>query len=357
MFDRPSPVVHSARRAARLQVASPLLLPVLELEQLSPLLSSCEHIAGRLASARVTAGSAAVSDSGGGSGAVAPWRRWCSRCALEAPALPASAVHCSVGGSTVDRIHSPATPPQCSFLQVGLLTIKTAAKPLAKRFETFVLGHPVARRKVIDIAQVRCAVLAAVLCCRRSRSAVLVGVSCTRQAMVKSWGPAGLCSSRGLWCSCWHGLPPCCSQQWLHKLEVGINRGAEGKTGKAFVGSMSEEKAVELAGKVVSEGFLYGVSGVCVMVRVGKMVGGRGMGSTVPLVGLAVCRCGRGMQAAPRCAAPPAACHPFLLSYHACPPARQMGVVQPAMLPCLLCAIHFCSAYYFPAQLAPNPPC
>lgn len=47
--------------------------------------------------------------------------------------------------------------------------------------------------------------------------------------------------------------------QWLHRLEVGITRGAEGKTGRAFVGDMSEEKAVELASKVVSEGFLYSV--------------------------------------------------------------------------------------------------
>ena len=41
-------------------------------------------------------------------------------------------------------------------LQVGLLTMKTAAKPLAKQFESFVMGHPLMRRKVIDIAQVRC---------------------------------------------------------------------------------------------------------------------------------------------------------------------------------------------------------
>lgn len=40
---------------------------------------------------------------------------------------------------------------------------------------------------------------------------------------------------------------------------MGITRGAEGKTGRAFVGDMSEEKAVELASKVASEGFLYGV--------------------------------------------------------------------------------------------------
>lgn len=89
--------------------------------------------------------------------------------------------------------------------KVGLLTMKTAAKPLAKQFESFVMGHPLLRRNVINVAQ------------------------------------------------------------WLHRLEVGITRGAEGKTGRAFVGDMSEEKAVELASKVASEGFLYGM-GVALLV-------------------------------------------------------------------------------------------
>ena len=37
--------------------------------------------------------------------------------------------------------------------KVALLTLKTAAKPLGKQFETLVMNHPVARKKVIDIAQ------------------------------------------------------------------------------------------------------------------------------------------------------------------------------------------------------------
>jgi hypothetical protein len=45
----------------------------------------------------------------------------------------------------------------------------------------------------------------------------------------------------------------------LHRFEVSISRGAEGKTGKAFVGDITEDKAVQLASKFVSEGFLYGV--------------------------------------------------------------------------------------------------
>lgn len=85
------------------------------------------------------------------------------------------------------------------IFKVALLTLKTAAKPLATRFEKVVMSHPVWRTRVIDIAQ------------------------------------------------------------RIHRMEVGITRGAEGRTGKAFVASMTEEKAMELASKVVSEGFLYGM--------------------------------------------------------------------------------------------------
>ena len=48
-------------------------------------------------------------------------------------------------------------------------------------------------------------------------------------------------------------------QKW-HKVEVGISRAAEGKVGKFFVGDMSDEHALQLASKVVSEGFVFGVS-------------------------------------------------------------------------------------------------
>ena len=47
---------------------------------------------------------------------------------------------------------------------------------------------------------------------------------------------------------------------FLHGLEVRITRGAEGKTGKVFVGAMSEEKAVQMASKVASEIFIYGTA-------------------------------------------------------------------------------------------------
>lgn len=39
-----------------------------------------------------------------------------------------------------------------------------------------------------------------------------------------------------------------------------ISRKAEGKTGKAFIGNMTEEKSVELASKLASESFLFVVS-------------------------------------------------------------------------------------------------
>lgn len=56
-----------------------------------------------------------------------------------------------------------------------------------------------------------------------------------------------------------HTLIYACVWQSLHRLEVRVNRGAEGKSGKVFVGSLSEERAMELAGKFVSEAFVWGV--------------------------------------------------------------------------------------------------
>lgn len=48
--------------------------------------------------------------------------------------------------------------------------------------------------------------------------------------------------------------------QALHALEVTISRGAEGKTGRAFVGTLTEERALESAGKIASESFIFAVS-------------------------------------------------------------------------------------------------
>lgn len=91
------------------------------------------------------------------------------------------------------------------LFKVFALTLKTASKPLAGLFESVVMNHPVARQRIIRVAQ------------------------------------------------------------WLHRLEVGINRGAEGKAGKVFVAEMTEERAVQLASKVASEGFVYAV-GVAIVV-------------------------------------------------------------------------------------------
>ena len=51
--------------------------------------------------------------------------------------------------------------------------------------------------------------------------------------------------------------------QTLHAIEIAISRGAEGKTGKAFIGTMTEEKALESAGKIASEGFILSVRSCC----------------------------------------------------------------------------------------------
>ena len=86
------------------------------------------------------------------------------------------------------------------LFKVGALTLKTVSKPLATKFEQYVMGHPTLRKQVIAAAN------------------------------------------------------------FLHGLEVSITRGAEGKTGKVFVGSMSEENAVQMASKVASESFVYGTA-------------------------------------------------------------------------------------------------
>lgn len=49
----------------------------------------------------------------------------------------------------------------------------------------------------------------------------------------------------------------------MHRFEVIISRRADGKTGRAFVGDMTEAKSLELASKLASEGFIFMVR-VCV---------------------------------------------------------------------------------------------
>lgn len=90
------------------------------------------------------------------------------------------------------------------LFKVGALALKTLAKPVANRFQKWALSHPTYRQRIIGIAQ------------------------------------------------------------GFHKMEVFIARGAEGRGGKAFVGEMTEEKSMELASKLVSEGFVFFVGMVIV---------------------------------------------------------------------------------------------
>lgn len=82
--------------------------------------------------------------------------------------------------------------------------MKTLSKPLADRFKTWVMSHPEYRVRVLRAAEV------------------------------------------------------------AHRIEVGITRRAEGKEGAAFIGAMTEEKSVELASKIASEGFVFAVGALLV---------------------------------------------------------------------------------------------
>jgi len=88
-------------------------------------------------------------------------------------------------------------------VKVVLLTIKTASKPLANSFQGFVLGHPAFRQKAIDGAQ-----------------------------LVNFWNA---------------------------RLTRAVSE--EASEGKVFVGKLSDEKALRLASKFLSESFLYAVGG------------------------------------------------------------------------------------------------
>lgn len=88
--------------------------------------------------------------------------------------------------------------------KLGALMMKQLSKPLADRFRVWVMSHPQHRATVLRAAEI------------------------------------------------------------AHSWEVGVTRRAEGKEGKAFIGSMTEEKSVELASKIASEGFLFMVGALLV---------------------------------------------------------------------------------------------
>ncbi|KAI8475921.1 MAG: optic atrophy 3 protein-domain-containing protein [Monoraphidium minutum] len=88
--------------------------------------------------------------------------------------------------------------------KLGALMMKTLSKPLADRFKTWVMSHPQHRQNVLRMAE------------------------------------------------------------YAHRMEIGITRRAEGKEGRAFIGVMTEEKSVELASKIASEGFLFSIGALLV---------------------------------------------------------------------------------------------
>eukprot|EP00955_Chlamydomonas_euryale_P094192 364837-Chlamydomonas_euryale.AAC.10 len=67
-----------------------------------------------------------------------------------------------------------------------------------------------------------------------------------------------------------------CAQR-LHRLEVWVTRAADGKTGRTFVADMTEERSVELASKIASEGFVFTV-GLVVVRAMGRGEGRGGEG-------------------------------------------------------------------------------
>jgi optic atrophy 3 protein len=85
------------------------------------------------------------------------------------------------------------------MFKVGTLALKTLAKPLADRFKGYVMTHPRGREAALALAQ------------------------------------------------------------RLHRVEVTVARRADGKEGRAFIGEMTEERGVELASKLASEGFVFAV--------------------------------------------------------------------------------------------------
>jgi hypothetical protein len=126
--------------------------------------------------------------------------------------------------------------------------VKTISKPLAGQFEKYVMGHPVLRNKVISLAQV-CGT-----CIRKSgENRDITDLEMQKNSFYFDKDYSPFTAEK-------YFLIALLLLQFIHRLDVRITRGAEGKTGRAFVGDMSEERAVQLASKVASEGFLYSVS-------------------------------------------------------------------------------------------------
>ena len=129
----------------------------------------------------------------------------------------------------------PSAHTMAAFVfKVFTLSLKTVAKPLAGRFQTYVLNHPTFRGQVIELAQVRGR--------EGEERAVHAGTHTCQQL------PSTFTT---------HSPPSHLITQRLHRMQVAVDRGATEKAGRAFVPPLTEEKAVELAGKVASEGFVW----------------------------------------------------------------------------------------------------
>lgn len=90
-------------------------------------------------------------------------------------------------------------------IKLTSLAVKTASKPLARQLESFTMSHPTTRQWLMRMAQ------------------------------------------------------------RYHGFQVQVTRRAEGKEGKAFVGTITDEKAIETASKLVSETVVFTVAGALVM--------------------------------------------------------------------------------------------
>lgn len=122
------------------------------------------------------------------------------------------------------------------------LTLKTVSKPLANRLNGALLTHPVVRQRLVKVANVRKCFLKG---CAHS-------YSLHHQAATES-GAVGVVHLSAI-------SPVDPLEQFMHRVEVRITRGAEGRTGKAFIADMDEEHAMEVISKFITETFLYSVS-------------------------------------------------------------------------------------------------
>ena len=61
--------------------------------------------------------------------------------------------------------------------------------------------------------------------------------------------------------------------QAVHRFETRVTRSAEGKTGRVFVGDLSDENAMDLAGKLVSEFFVYTVCDALSLLNLMRIAG------------------------------------------------------------------------------------